>query len=451
MIFDDQGRILWHQGRLVSGEMVGEGIGFSREPIRDALTFQRTVKGGADLVSFNGGQNTESAIYHQIKCSSVIPAGNHGWLYFDSVKKASFCDEEMGFFTATAEMFGQVFDWKEQLRTSEPVLIGDSPSIVQVRDRAVAVAMEGEPVLITGETGCGKNRLAEWLHELSARRGQMVVAHTPTIPEPLFESILFGHGKGAFTGADREAMGLLRQAEGGTLLIDEIGEIPLSAQTKLLRFIETRKFLPLGAKQEVELDVRVIVATNRDLRKEIMSRNFRDDLYFRLNTFSISIPPLRERREDIPQFVRSFQQYLHGKTITAQAMNVLQNHDWPGNVRELIAVMKRAGVLLPNQRIGKEISSILDTWQREDLVVSGTADRVDRLWQELVQGGDFWAVVKKPFLARDISRGEVRAVVAIAREQAGDGSRLVDCLPSLGIPHEELKKFLDFLRDYRIL
>ncbi len=213
-------------------------------------------------------------------------------------------------------------------------------------------------VLIQGESGTGKELVAKGMHDLSPRRGQAFIAVTcAALPETLLESELFGHEKGAFTGAAERRLGRFELADGGTIFLDEIGEIPVSTQVKLLRVLESRSFFRVGGTQPIKVDVRVIAATNRDLRERVALGEFRDDLYYRLNVLSIYLPPLRERREDIPLLVRRFTREFAAqhdrpfRGITPEAMQRLVSAPWPGNVRQLRNLIESMVVLAPGTEI----------------------------------------------------------------------------------------------------
>ncbi len=212
------------------------------------------------------------------------------------------------------------------------------------------VAMANVTALIEGPTGAGKEVLARVLHESSARaRGPFVALNCAALPEHLIEDMLFGHEKGAFTGAHKEHHGTFEQAQGGTLFLDEIGEMPIQLQTKLLRVLQERQIVRLGGERPIELDVRLVAATNKDLRAAIAAREFREDLYFRISTFKLRVPPLRERPGDIlPLVARLLVRHAShhpGLSVNAQAQAFLQAYAWPGNVRELENVVLRALVL----------------------------------------------------------------------------------------------------------
>ncbi|UCH96288.1 MAG: sigma-54-dependent Fis family transcriptional regulator, partial [Candidatus Aminicenantes bacterium] len=223
-------------------------------------------------------------------------------------------------------------------------ITGKSEKMKQIRQLVLNYSKENEPVLLLGETGVGKNHTAELIHRHSGREGRFVVASAPNLQEGLFECTLFGHKKGAFTDAKSDRQGLVEEARAGTLFIDEISGVPVSIQARLLRFIESKKYRVLGESFEREANVRIIAASNKDLVKAIENKEFREDLYYRLNVLEIMIPPLRDRKEDIQDFVRHKQTYLKGKEIGPGFMEALYNHEWPGNIRELITVLKRAGI-----------------------------------------------------------------------------------------------------------
>jgi two-component system response regulator PilR (NtrC family) len=215
------------------------------------------------------------------------------------------------------------------------------------------IADSNSSVLITGESGVGKELFARALHRLSPRASkEFVTVNCAAFPEGLLESELFGHMKGAFTDAHYNKQGLFEIADGGTLFLDEIGDMPLSLQAKILRVLENGQFRRVGGVTDIKVDVRIIAATNKDLKKEIEKGRFREDLYYRLNVIPIHIPPLRERREDIPLLVEHFvKKYAPQKRITQEALEVLKNYSWRGNVRELENVIERVCLLTKSDEI----------------------------------------------------------------------------------------------------
>jgi transcriptional regulator with GAF, ATPase, and Fis domain len=231
-------------------------------------------------------------------------------------------------------------------------LVGESLAIQDIYKTVEKVAQTDSTVLITGESGTGKELVARAIHESSQRRDKpLVIVNCGAIPAELLEAELFGHMKGAFTGATQNRLGRFEMAHGGTLFLDEVGEIPLHLQVKLLRVLQTRQFEPVGSSKTIEVDVRIIAATNRDLEDAARKREFREDLYYRLNVIPVKIPALRDRKTDIPllinHFVLQFNQ-LTGHTVEApsgQIMDALMAYDWPGNVRELENLMERLVIL----------------------------------------------------------------------------------------------------------
>jgi DNA-binding NtrC family response regulator len=250
-------------------------------------------------------------------------------------------------------------DIRQKRLQAEIGIVGNTEAIREVVERVAQIAPVGSTVLITGESGTGKELVARGLHKLSPRRGSTVIAvNIAALPETLLESELFGHEKGAFTGASSLRKGMFELANGGTIFLDEVAEMSPSSQTRLLRVLEQREFMRVGGSQYIKVDVRVIAATNRDLRHAVELSEFRRDLYYRLNVLHIHMPPLRDRRDDIPllvhEFIREFsrehQRQFQG--IAADAMDMLVRYDWPGNVRELRNLVESMVVLAPGTTIG---------------------------------------------------------------------------------------------------
>ncbi|HIX62489.1 MAG TPA: sigma 54-interacting transcriptional regulator [Candidatus Halomonas stercoripullorum] len=275
-------------------------------------------------------------------------------------------------------------------------LLGSSPAMQALRDQVVRAAETRLAVLLQGETGTGKDRVAQAIHRLSSRReGPFMAINCAAIPESLLESELFGHAKGAFSGADRAREGLISQADGGTLFLDEIGDMPLPLQAKLLRVLENGRYRPLGASDERHADLRLVAATHQPLHDRIRDQRFRADLYYRLGQFPLSLPPLRERSEDIAELVAAFiadfcrREGRSDMGITPAALRLLAKRDYPGNVRELknlidyACAMTRPGediqpTALPG-RCDVAIDDVLDTAVR----VNGATGSVQDLRQAL--------------------------------------------------------------------
>ncbi len=236
------------------------------------------------------------------------------------------------------------------------LIVGNSVSMTKLKRLIGTVAVSDAPVMVLGETGAGKELVAEAVHRASGRTGALIAVNCAAIPSELLESELFGHEKGAFTGADRQRIGLIEQANGGTLFLDEIGDMPPALQTKLLRVLESRKVQRVGASVAVPVDFRLVTATHRNLEARVTDGSFRADLYFRIAVFPISLPSLAERAVDIPQILSRMisdrmaeNAALDAPHFDPSALRALAAHSWPGNVRELRNVLARAFVLFPGR------------------------------------------------------------------------------------------------------
>ena len=237
-------------------------------------------------------------------------------------------------------------------------MIGNSLEIWKLKTYLRKVAMTDSHVLITGETGTGKELAAEYIHQHSTRRAKpLVTINCAALPDGLLESELFGYERGAFTGAVSAYVGKLKHADGGTVLFDEIGEMSPYAQAKILRVIESKEVYPLGGRRSIPVNIRIMAATNRDLDHEMASNGFRKDLYFRLNVARIKLPPLRERKEDIPLLIDHFAQKYRGEFgrqiegFTDEALDLLKTSDWPGNIRELMNLIESIFIDPPTGKI----------------------------------------------------------------------------------------------------
>jgi len=248
---------------------------------------------------------------------------------------------------------GQNQTWMAPQKTQDTkTIIYKSDVMVQLMKMIERVSPSHASVLVMGESGTGKELIARSIHEKSARRTKPFVAiNCGALRETLLESELFGHEKGSFTGAYNKKIGLAEAANGGTLFLDEIGELPLSIQAKLLRFVQEGEIFRVGGKDPIKVDIRLVCATNRELDQEVLRGNFREDLFYRINTIVVSAPPLRRRKEDIPMLVNYFlssstSAFINrGKTIDEEAMKILLKYDWPGNIRELQNVCERLQIL----------------------------------------------------------------------------------------------------------
>jgi len=269
------------------------------------------------------------------------------------------------------------------LRQGEvPELLGCSRAVQRIREQVELVAPTEASVLITGENGTGKELVARMIHYHSARReGPFLEVNCAAIPEELIESELFGHEKGAFTGASARRKGRFELADGGTLFLDEIGDMSPRIQAKVLRALEERRFTRVGGTRDIRVDVRLVAATNKDLSTEIRQGKFREDLFFRINVIPLHVPPLRERPEDVPLLVEHFlQRYCSEsgrplKEISPEAMEALQRYHWPGNVRELKNLMERLAIMVAHSKV--ELRDLPPEIQAPE-VVSGRSLRAAR-------------------------------------------------------------------------
>lgn len=263
-------------------------------------------------------------------------------------------ETDMRFASEVSRSMNMKLDLREQVRPGADFagIVGRSPALREVLQQVEMVAASDSTVLLLGETGTGKELIARAIHNCSHRKNRTFVKlNCAAIPSGLLESELFGHERGAFTGAITQKIGRLELADEGSLFLDEIGDIPLELQPKLLRVLQEREFERLGSTKTKQVDVRVVAATHRDLKEMILEKQFRSDLYYRLNVFPISIPPLRERPEDIPLLVRHFVDQFAQRmnkaieAISSETMEALTQYPWPGNIRELQNVMERSVVV----------------------------------------------------------------------------------------------------------
>ncbi len=339
-------------------------------------------------------------------------------------------------------------------------LVGASPAMRDIEDEILCASRSNAKILITGESGVGKEVVARLIHQRSERaHSALVTINCAGVPDTLLESELFGHMRGAFTDAYRDKRGWLDQAHGGTIFMDEVGEMSLRMQALLLRFLETGEIQRVGSDRvNSKVDVRVIAATNRDLMSRIADKSFREDLYYRLNVIHLAIPPLRDRKEDIEplftHFCRFYSQRhkLPQPIITSEAMDRLATYRWPGNVRELknvaerVVVRTRSGIVNPTD-LPREINNGAVT-----IPAMPQAPRAkpasETMLERMFSGGEsFWSVVYEPFMSRDITREDLRAIVTAGLEQTrGNYKALVQ---SFNLEPTDYKRFLNFLRKYQ--
>jgi len=342
-------------------------------------------------------------------------------------------------------------------------MVGTSAAIRSVDEEIDHAARCDAKVLITGESGVGKEIVARLIHQRGTRsRGPLVTINCAGFPDSLLESELFGHVKGSFTDAHRDKRGWLEAAHGGTIFMDEVGEMSLRMQALLLRFLETGEIQRVGSDRKLPpVDVRVITATHRRLLQHVAEKSFREDLYYRLNVVHIEVGPLRERREDIPvlmnHFLRGFADTYQARIpdVTPEATKYLVDYHWPGNVRELRNVAERLVLRARDGRITADALPAEITRESPARVTTAAAGETSvtppnsqLLFERMfANGASFWSEVYEPFMARDLTRNDVRNVVRLGLEHTrGNYKMLVQCF---NMPPEDYKKFLNFLRKYQ--
>jgi transcriptional regulator with PAS, ATPase and Fis domain len=339
-------------------------------------------------------------------------------------------------------------------------IIGTSPAVAELLQSIEDAARTDTKVLITGESGVGKEVAARLIHAASRRsRGPLVTINCAAIADSLLESELFGHERGSFTGAYRDRVGLLEHAQGGTVFLDEIGEMSLRMQGLLLRFLETGEIQRVGSvRVGARVDVRVIAATNRLLLDHVVSKTFREDLYYRLNVFQIVVPPLRERGGDVSLLFDAFQRSYARKhdvevgPLSPEARACLEAYAWPGNIRELKNVVERLVVRLRGRPVTVQdlpseiLTNSVATRARE--TAPAVPSRADVLFAQMVdERRSFWAVVYPVFMSRDLTRDDLRAIVGRGLQRTSGNYKLLVRL--FNMQPTDYKRFLNFLRKHQ--
>jgi DNA-binding NtrC family response regulator len=328
-------------------------------------------------------------------------------------------------------------------------MVGESPSFLRALAQIEKIARFREPVLITGESGTGKEQFAHAIYLLGCTRGRpYVTVNCPQYQEGnLTVSELFGHLKGSFTGAVADRRGAFEEADKGVIFLDEIGDMPASAQALLLRALATGEFRPLGGVGSRTADVRVVSATNRDLNELVMTNEFRYDLFFRLRHFLVALPPLREREDDWRLIAdhtlhRLATKYGVSKRFSSASEALLSANRWPGNIRQLIAVVSTGYGMADGELIEPD-----DFGPLVDSSNPSPADTADTLYGRIVSGGeDFWTVVGQPFMERNLNRAQAKAVVRRGLSETTGNYRRI--LSLFQLPSSDYQKFMDFLRHH---
>ncbi len=296
--------------------------------------------------------------------------------------------DDMGRFTTVFDQVTELLS-RVEARKLFPLIAGSSRGVRGVLNRIIKVAPTDSTVLILGETGTGKELVAKSIYRHSRRKGKpFITINCAAIPAGLLESELFGHEKGAFTDAGARKIGRFELADHGTIFLDEIGDMPLETQAKLLRILENRYIERLGSSKQVKVDVRIIAATNRNLEEMVKKNRFRQDLFYRLNVFSIIIPPLRERKEDIPVIADHFIEKLENSVeIAPESMNILSSYNWPGNVRELQNVIESASITAGDTIEPAQVLALIakDTQEADSIIAWDASDNSSRNIDQRIQ------------------------------------------------------------------
>ncbi len=370
------------QDRFIPRSIITRGIQSNEEINFSQTVFQQILKTRQAVLSFDTQsdstyQKAQSVIINQIHSILAFPLiikeQVYGILYFDSRKNRQHFNEAnrqfLSLFSVIASLAMEQILTRRKFENENiilrnrleqpsriPALIGESPVMQRLFSIINKVAKTDVSVLITGENGTGKELVARAIHDLSDRHDQPFIAqYIGNIPPTILESELFGYKKGAFTGATADRIGLFEAANGGTLFLDEIGDLPFELQAKLLRVLQNKEFKRLGENLIRHADVRIVAATNQDLTQLIKEGKFREDLYYRLNVVRIVVPPLRDRKSDIPLLVKHFLQKDNpDMQISSAALKKLMDYNWPGNVRQLENIIKRACILAANNTIEPE-------------------------------------------------------------------------------------------------
>ena len=338
-------------------------------------------------------------------------------------------------------------------------MVGASPALADAQTRLDRFSRVDRPVLITGESGVGKELFARAAYLLSPRNGRAFVSVNCAqfVDENLLISELFGHKKGAFTGATTDRKGLFEEADGGVLFLDEVGELTPRAQAALLRAIGVGEIVRLGESTARRVDVRVVAATNRDLRAMVADGAFREDLYYRLAPLRLNVPPLRERGDDWQRIAEAYlaglcRQAGEDRRLGASAVRALAGYSWPGNVREVRGLLDTAfclclGDTLEAADVEPELRA--EAGELDETTLSLAAGGNGDPYAQMSRGqGSFWSVVRDPYLDRELNRNEVRQIVERGLAEAGGSYKRA--LRAFGLPEGEYLKFMDFLRHHRL-
>jgi transcriptional regulator with GAF, ATPase, and Fis domain len=446
---------VFFEGENFDAKIINDDIRISGISIKDiegiAKSFvEKAIKEGSEIFEddllFQKG--TKSSIWYKIKSIYVFPVFEGekllGILYIDRIRNENKFSEAEKLWLKFLGMTFQIYlnlskDKKIIEDLQKEIWIGNSKASELIREKMRKFCYLS-PILLLGETGTGKGLLAELLHKLSGRQGKFVVVNLPSLPEPLFEAELFGCKKGAFTEAvERE--GLVGEADKGTLFFDEVSEIPKAIQAKLLRFLDNGFYKRLGEDKEKKADCKIICATNKDLSKEVEKGNFREDLFFRISTYTIEIPPLRERKEDIEEVAKYYLK-RNGFSITKNSVDVLKNYPFYGNVRELQNFLNRA--------MAESEGNLLDFKDVGNFFGIKKENKVEFILKKIEEGENFWNAVKKNFLKKELNRDEVKEIIRRGLMKT-ENRRFKELLKFFNLEEKEYHRFMAFLHKYKLL
>lgn len=438
----------------VVGDTVAKGIAdivvvsreLLQEPVGEAIRLLRKMPDSPVVIVI-------TATEHPRDCAALLAAGCRTVLD-SSLPRSSFREVLDAVVAERRELAVAGPPVREVL--AEPQLsdfVSDSPVLQAFMKKVLRIVQSDASLLILGETGVGKERLARAIHADGPRaRGPFIAVNCGALPETLLESELFGHEEGAFTGAARARRGLFELAHRGTVFLDEVGELPLHSQVNLLRVLQEHKIQRLGSETELAVDVRVMAASNRDIDAEVESGRFRKDLYYRLNVMTLTVPPLRERKEDIPTLIRTYLEYLRpevGRPVTRiadDALAALSKYDWPGNVRELANVIERAMLLCDGERIelddlpppisGAEVQRDMGAWSQ---TAAGTG--IPENWLNISMGK------LRDMIVSDFERAYLTAQLRCTSGQVGKTAKRAGTGPR--VLYEKMKKYGLRKEDFR--
>jgi transcriptional regulator with PAS, ATPase and Fis domain len=447
ILFNKDGEILCTKGRCIVGKDLFSGEGFSKSSISKALKCKKQVTMENILMDTVDSELSKSVIHLHIKSLFIFPIAKGYYLYLDSGTLTQFTKVDREVFKVLGEILGCISTCIRKNEENIGGIAGTSRAIDKIRDLVLKYSILASSVLLTGETGVGKSHIAELIHWYSGREGKFVTINTPGIPKDLFESEIFGYKKGAFSDARLDKPGFVNEAEGGTLFFDEISEVPFSFQTKLLRFIETKRFSCLGDPTEKIANIRIIAATNKDLKQLIKEKKFRTDLYYRLNILAINIPPLRERKQDIKALVLEKQHLLENKKLRANGWEALYNYDWPGNIRELFTVLTRLGIH-GDEFITPEVILQFINQDENQSIPDGSDHLAQSIYYRIKTGKTFWEAAWKPFINRDFDRKTIKLFLqeAFLKNQNNFKKLIAD----LNLESRDYHSFMTLMHKYKI-